>query len=236
MLPPEGLRTLPLLQVGGAFAAGGGRPVPHLSDVATGQTSKVTARVGTYIRKISRAAKRGRALPILVSAVAVLRRLDPALVTPGAISGRLRLSSRTTSCQLHLAGIDRRSQVTYTRCNHTYIGVSMRAERSLVKVDRRRLSILVALAKDGPLRFTELQDHLHLKPTQLNRALKPLVEGHLVVLETVPGTYPVPLKYALSPSGTRELDRIRHWAAELARDHAPTAQAQARLLREALAG
>lgn len=110
----------------------------------------------------------------------------------------------------------------------------MTLDGSLIKIDRRLLSVLVALEKSGPLRFTELQDNLRLKPTQLNRALKPLVENHLVALETVPGTYPVPLKYTLSPSGSRELSRIRSWARDLAKDSAPTAQAEARLLREAL--
>lgn len=110
----------------------------------------------------------------------------------------------------------------------------MALDGSLIKVDRRLVGVLVTLEKSGPLRFTELQQKLQLKPTQLNRALKPLVEGHLVALETVPGTYPAPLKYTLSPSGTRELSRIRNWARDLARDAAPSAQAAARLLREAL--
>lgn len=105
---------------------------------------------------------------------------------------------------------------------------------SIVKVDTRLLSVLHALERWGPLRFTDLQNRLRLQPTQLNRALKPLIESHLLALETVPGTYPVPLKYALSPSGRRELARVRELAKDLARDTAPAAQAEARLLREAL--
>lgn len=50
------------------------------------------------------------------------------------------------------------------------------------------LRILDVLARDGPLRFTEVQERLDVAPSTLDRALKALVDEVLVEAAMVPET------------------------------------------------
>lgn len=53
-----------------------------------------------------------------------------------------------------------------------------------------------------PLRFTDIQSATGLKATQVNRAMKTLVERHWVLAQTVPGLeYPIKVRYSLSKHG-----------------------------------
>lgn len=72
------------------------------------------------------------------------------------------------------------------------------------------LAILDLLAREGPLRFTEVQDHLDVGPSTLDRALNALVDEVLVEATMVPktarrGTY----AYAATRRGKALLRSVR---------------------------
>src|SRR5438105_3525689 len=79
----------------------------------------------------------------------------------------------------------------------------------VLQADRRLLAVLHAVESEGPQRFTDLANILKLRPGQINRALKTLVAGRLLVATIEPGTYPNKIRYGLTPAGKSELDQVR---------------------------
>jgi DNA-binding PadR family transcriptional regulator len=112
----------------------------------------------------------------------------------------------------------------------------MTAMQSFVlKADRRLLAVLHAIESEGPQRFTDLASILKLRPGQINRALKILVSGRLLVATIEPGTYPNKILYDLTPGGKWELNQVRARIRALKSVDGPTFLDEAEQLEKVLA-
>ena len=79
------------------------------------------------------------------------------------------------------------------------------------------LRILLAV-QDKPLRFGKIQDALGLNPTQVDRALKFLRKGLLVIPRTVPTEEgPIRVEYSLGKRGAAFLKSFNVFRADLKR-------------------
>lgn len=92
------------------------------------------------------------------------------------------------------------------------------AHSMMLDAKKGHARVLLLLSKEGPLRFSEIERGTGLKPMQVDRALKALVQGRLVLPETIPGpAYPVKVRYSLTKRGAAEVRALAAYVQELER-------------------